>query len=79
MKIDYECGCKWDGEHMSVCDAHRGRALMQALAPSVEGVAFPAVLEFYADRLVHIHHESENVDYIQFLRRRAKEIREAML
>jgi len=38
---------------------------------------FVELLEFVADRLVHIYHENPNVDFVLALRRRASELRKS--
>lgn len=39
---------------------------------------FPGFLEWIADRLVYVHKENNNVDYVQTLRTRAKQLRAAI-
>lgn len=39
---------------------------------------FPGFLEWIADRLVHVHQEGPNLDYVQTLRLRARQMRDAL-
>lgn len=43
-----------------------------------EQVNTPGLMEWVADRLVHVHDENPNVDYILTLRSRADKIRKVM-
>lgn len=61
--------------------AAQGDAIEGELTKIVKSGAekdFPGFLEWIADRLVYVHNENNNVDYVQTLRTRAKQLRAAI-
>lgn len=55
----------------------RDKTIAELVAAIDEGVqvSTPELMDWVADRLVLVYHESQNVDYVQSLRSRAKKLR----
>ena len=72
---------RFDGEERALYfDAalKRIETLEAALEGHSGGMTSAGMMDWLADRIVHIFNEDENCDYIQAARRRAEELRRAL-
>jgi hypothetical protein len=70
----------WKQKALEACEGINPEAIPELIAAQTMGVQIntPDFLDWIADRLVNVHGESPNVDYVMSLRDRAKAGRDAI-
>lgn len=68
---------KWGPTELSLDAAKIIEAFVDAADRGAE-VNTPDLMEWIADRLVHVHGENPHIDYVLSLRERAKKLRSAL-